>query len=341
MVNKEFWQNKKVLVTGHSGFKGAWLSIILNNFGSKVYGLSSNTNVSKIYELHNKNYLEKEFIIDIKDNSEDLIQIFKTNEFDYIFHLAAQAYVSNAKKDPRETLLTNILGTYNILELNQTHQTSKNLVISTTDKVYLNPSNMNIESDPLGGFEFYGVSKASAEMVIEAYSNFDIDFNIRVVRSGNVLGPGDYGKDRLLTDVLNSLNNNLPIVIRNPESIRPWQDILDSLSGYLLVAENCSTEFKYDKFNLNAEINANFTVIEVVNMLVDNWPNKTEVKVENNSNLLESEILRLDSSKAKSTLGWSEKISMKEIITKLVEWETNIPNIEKTTKNQINHYFKN
>tara|TARA_B100000902_G_C27264081_1_gene892476 strand:- start:690 stop:1721 length:1032 start_codon:yes stop_codon:yes gene_type:complete len=340
MVNKNFWKNKKVLITGHSGFKGAWLSIILNTLGSEVYGLSNNSNTSKIYDLHPKNYLKKEFLLDITDLSSDLEEVFKNNKFDYVFHLAAQAFVSLAKENPRYTLISNIIGTYNILDLINKHETTKNLIISTTDKVYLDPSKENIEEDFLGGFEFYGISKASAEMVIKAFSLNISNFNIRVIRSGNVLGPGDYGKDRLITDILNSVKQERPITIRNPNSIRPWQDIMDSLSGYILVAEHIQNGIEYDVFNLNAEINSDFKVKDLVEILLEKWNSKSEVIYKKNEELVETEILRLNSNKAKKKLGWSDKVEMNKIIEKIIDWEKSIPDIEKVTNLQILEYFE-
>lgn len=340
MVDKNFWKNKKVLITGHSGFKGAWLSIILNTLGSQIYGLSNNSNTSMIYDLHPKNYLKKEFLLDITNLSSELEDVFKNNKFDIIFHLAAQAFVSVANEKPRETLLTNIVGTFNILDLIAKYDTTKNLIISTTDKVYLDPSLENNEEDTIGGFEFYGISKASAEMVIKAFSTKCTNLNIRVVRSGNVLGPGDYGKDRLTTDILNSVKKKSPIIIRNPNSIRPWQDILDSLSGYILVAEHIQSGEVYDVYNLNAEINSEFKVKDLVEILLEKLNLKLEVIYKNNKELVETEILRLNSNKARNKLGWSDKIEMKKIIEKIIDWEKEFPDIEKVTKKQILEYFE-
>lgn len=217
----EFYKNKRVLVTGHSGFKGAWLSLVLNQLGSTVVGLSDMKIQSGIYnEMRENNVFDNEFSGDIAD-PDFINQIILEDNFDMVFHLAAQGIVSKAAINPRETLVTNILGTYNVLDACNKNKNIKLLVIATTDKVYAEHNDKNAENAKLGGREFYSASKASSEHIIEAFINTHKreDLFVGTVRAGNVLGGGDYGKDRILTDILNSLNSKSHIRLRNPNAI--------------------------------------------------------------------------------------------------------------------------
>lgn len=341
---KNFWNNKKILVTGHTGFKGSWLSIILKQKNASVYGLSNYTTESDIYKkIEASRFFTKEYKCDISDDGKKLAKIFKTNQFDIVFHFAAQALVSTAYKQPLKTLKSNVIGTYNVLNEVINSKCTDSLVIATTDKVYRNTSDYNKENSPLGGNEFYSSSKVAAENIIEAFKNStDLgNLSISTVRSGNVLGGGDGAHGRLLTDLITSIKNKEPVILRSPKSVRPWQDILDSLCGYLLVAENNYTQKTSNVFNLNSDLNSDFTVEDIANLLINEWQSEIEIKKNQQNNFFETHLLRLDSSKARSVLNWKEKVEIEEIIRKIVIWEKSktLKEIESNTIAQIEQYF--
>jgi len=340
-MDKVFWENKNILITGHSGFKGCWLALILNQYGAKVFGISNNSNSSKLYNLHSKNYLEKEYTLDISKKCTEFENIFIENNFDVIFHLAAQSIVSEAKNNPSLTLKTNILGTFNILEMVDKYASDSALIVSTTDKVYRNSEIENTEDDVLGGKEFYSMSKVASENVIDTYLNsINNNLNVTVIRSGNVLGPGDNAKDRLIPDLVESLKSKKNIILRNPNSIRPWQYVLDSLFGYILAAEKSIKSSVHGKFNLNSEKNSHFKVIDIAKKMNKIWGAEVEIKIEKNKDIEDAAVLRLDSSKAKNILGWHSDTSMDEILFTIYKWENNLNQIELTSKKLIQDFFK-
>ena len=242
-----------------------------------------------------------------------------------------------------KTLKSNVIGTYNVLNEVINSKCTDSLVIATTDKVYRNTSDYNKENSPLGGNEFYSSSKVAAENIIEAFKNStDLgNLSISTVRSGNVLGGGDGTHGRLLTDLITSIKNKEPVILRSPKSVRPWQDILDSLSGYLLVAENNYTQKTSNVFNLNSDLNSDFTVEDIANLLIKEWQSEIEIKKNQQNNFFETHLLRLDSSKARSVLNWKEKVEIEEIIRKIVIWEKSktLKEIESNTIAQIEQYF--
>jgi CDP-glucose 4,6-dehydratase len=344
-LDHNFWKEKNILITGHSGFKGSWLSLILSQLGSKVTGISKENTSSDLYNsISNKKIYEEEYFIDISNSeSEVLKRVFKENKFDIIFHLAAQALVPKAVKEPLETFKVNVFGTYNILKYSLEYETSKSVVVSTTDKVYRDSSNFNTETSPLGGYEFYSSSKVSQEMIIESFKKLNEEFNISTVRSGNVLGPGDGGEGRIMTDLIKSLKSNENIILRQPNSIRPWQYILDSLSGYILVAEDNYKKKSSNIFNLNSSLNNEITVLEITQKLIKIWNSKIKIVTEKSKEFYESDQLRLDSSKAENLLNWESSFSIDEILENIVEWEMlkdkNLK--EKYIMTQIKEYIKN
>lgn len=342
-----FWDNKKVLITGHTGFKGMWLTLVLKHFGSNLTGLSKEAKGSKAYNiLDSKKYFDKEYFFDISNElNKKEVEIFSKNNFDIIFHFAAQSLVSVAVKDPINTLKTNIIGTFRVIDQCLKFGTTNALVVATTDKVYLDSENLNNEKSKLGGKEFYSASKVGQENVIESFKNFENskELNISTVRSGNVLGPGDGAPDRIMTDLINSIKKNEDIVLRNPNSIRPWQDILDSIFGYLLVAEENYKSKKSDVFNLNTEINSEVTTKEIAEKTIKEWGSKINIVQQNDKSYYEASELRLDSSKAKNLLGWESKLNIDATIKKIVAWEKskNLNEYEKNSKIQIETYFNN
>ena len=341
MIDQGFWKNRKVLITGHTGFKGSWLACYLNYLGSEVYGLSDSEIISENYErIDKKKTFQSEYNLNISDNSNKLTKVFN-QDFDFVFHLAAQGVVSTAKIKPLETLVTNIIGTFNVMNLVNENEKINGLVISTTDKVYSDTANSNLEESSLGGKEFYSSSKASAEHIISAFINTISrkDLNIGVVRSGNVLGGGDGGKDRIVTDIINSLKNNEDIYLRNPGSIRPWQYILDSLNGYLMTGEYCVKNNQNEIFNLGSSENNEKKVMDLTENILKNWNSDKNIEIKQKQNsFYESEFLRIDSKKANNILGWQPLFDLEMISTAIVDWYKS--DSDEITIDQIDEFHK-
>jgi len=341
MIDQGFWKNRKVLITGHTGFKGSWLACYLNYLGSEVYGLSDSEIISENYErIDKKKIFQSEYILNISDNSNKLTKVFN-QDFDFVFHLAAQGVVSTAKIKPLETLVTNIIGTFNVMNLVNENEKINGLVISTTDKVYSDTANSNLEESSLGGKEFYSASKASTEHIISAFINTISrkDLNIGVVRSGNVLGGGDGGKDRIVTDIINSLKKNEDIYLRNPGSIRPWQYILDSLNGYLMTGEYCVKNNQNEIFNLGSSENNEKKVMDLTENILKNWNSDKNIEIKQKQNsFYESEFLRIDSKKANNILGWQPLFDLEMISTAIVDWYKS--DNDEITIDQIDEFHK-
>lgn len=341
MIDQGFWKNRKVLITGHTGFKGSWLACYLNYLGSEVYGLSDSEIISENYErIDKKKTFQSEYNLNISDNNNELTKVFN-QDFDFVFHLAAQGVVSTAKIKPLETLVTNIIGTFNVMNLVNENEKINGLVISTTDKVYSDTANSNLEESSLGGKEFYSASKASTEHIISAFINTISrkDLNIGVVRSGNVLGGGDGGKDRIVTDIINSLKNNEDIYLRNPGSIRPWQYILDSLNGYLMTGEYCVKNNQNEIFNLGSSENNEKKVMDLTENILKNWNSDKNIEIKQKQNsFYESEFLRIDSKKANNILGWQPLFDLEMISTAIVDWYKS--DNEEITIDQIDEFHK-
>lgn len=341
MIDQGFWKNRKVLITGHTGFKGSWLACYLNYLGSEVYGLSDSEIISENYErIDKKKTFQSEYKLNISDNNNELTKVFN-QDFDFVFHLAAQGVVSTAKIKPLETLVTNIIGTFNVMNLVNENEKINGLVISTTDKVYSDTANSNLEESSLGGKEFYSSSKASTEHIISAFINTISrkNLNIGVVRSGNVLGGGDGGKDRIVTDIINSLKNNEDIYLRNPGSIRPWQYILDSLNGYLMTGEYCVKNNQNEIFNLGSSENNEKKVMDLTENILKNWNSDKNIEIKQKQNsFYESEFLRIDSKKANNILGWQPLFDLEMISTAIVDWYKS--DSDEITIDQIDEFHK-
>ena len=329
---KKFWSKKKVFITGHTGFKGSWLCIMLNNLGSKIYGYAlkpeknSLFNKSKIIKsLASNNYSDINSITKLK-------KILKQIKPEIIFHLAAQPLVLESYKEPLKTFSTNIIGTLNLLESIRTIKSIKSVVIITTDKVYkINKKNKEYkELDQLGGFDPYSASKVGAEIVVDSYiksffKNTFLQKKISTVRAGNVVGGGDFSKNRLVPDIIKAINNKQKLIIRNPNHVRPWQHVLDPLMGYLILAEkqykNQINDFEhYWNFGPNK---GNFKkVIDVVKYIKKKEGLNYILKKTNI--LKETGVLKLNSLKAKKKLKWLCKWDLIETLDKTIEWNNQV-----------------
>ena len=322
----KIFRNKKVLITGHTGFKGSWLSLWLNISGAKVYGISNNY---KSTETNIKNFRLKKnvknFNIDIR-NFVKLNKIITKIKPDFIFHFAAQSLVGNSFKNPVYNFETNFNGTLNLLEVLRLSKFKCISIIITSDKSY---KNLEIkrgyaENDILGGDDPYSASKASAELVINSYFKSFLknkkNLRIAICRAGNVIGGGDWSNDRLIPDIMRSIFNNKKVKLRNRSSTRPWQHVLDVLNGYLILASKLkkNNTLNGQSFNFGPPIKSNYTVLAIVREMKKNW-NLLEW-VFSNRTYHESTLLKLNSSKSLKYLNWKNKLDFKELIRLVTDW---------------------
>jgi len=326
------YKGKKVLITGHTGFKGSWLSIWLNELGAKVigYALDPYTNqdnfaVSKIGEK----------IIDVRgdiNNYENLRAVFQQHKPEIVFHLAAQPLVRYSYEYPVETFQTNVMGTINVLEsIRHTPETKVGIMI-TTDKVYENKEQVwgYKENDPLGGFDPYSASKACAEIAIQSWRNSFMNPKsigshnkaIASVRAGDVIGGGDWAKDRIIPDIVRSADQNKPIQIRSPNAVRPWQFVLDALNGYLKLGQKLveTPELFSEAWNFGPD---HTSIVNVYNLASEfiRYYGKGELQIsEDKHHPHEANLLMLEINKAVFKLGWKPVLSLAESLKMTAEW---------------------
>ena len=347
------YENKKVFLTGHTGFKGSWLALWLNQLGAKVcgYSLAPNTVPSMFNVLGIENKIEKSVIGDILDN----ITLEKTmSEFepDIVFHLAAQPLVRLSYSEPVLTYKTNVIGTLNVLEAARKCKSVKVFVNVTTDKCYENKEiNRGYKEDePMGGHDMYSSSKGCVEIMSSSYRRSflqnDDTYAMATARAGNVIGGGDWALDRLIPDCIRAINNNEKIEIRNPIAVRPWQHVLEPLSGYLLLGEKLLEDGKIyaEGFNFGPNEDSVLKVADVAQKVIEFY-GKGEVVIHKKDNLHEAGLLMLNIEKAKKVLNWSPVYTPNQAIEKTVEWYkhfyANDTDMYYFTLNQISEYTKN
>jgi CDP-glucose 4,6-dehydratase len=321
---QNFFKNKKVIITGHTGFKGAWMSIMLYNLGARVYGISKDRGSAISLAKNFSSIFEREFYADIV--YDDLESIFLDVKPEFIFHLAAQSLVIKGQENPLETLLVNSIGSYKVLETASKISGVKTIVCATTDKVYKNGSKNNSETSQLGGKDFYSTSKVNAEEIIKTFINTNLkkELNVSIVRSGNVIGGGERAENRLFTDLIYSAINTKKLYIRYPNALRPWQYVLDSVYGYLLIAKYSSINKKSEIFNLNSNQLSEYKVIDIINKFSELWDEKVEIELLDEKIRFEETVeLRINSKKAFKELNWNPSINLDELISKIVNWEKN------------------
>ena len=326
------YNGKRVLVTGHTGFKGGWLSLWLKELGAEVigYSLDPPTKPSFFEAVDLKNKLIH-IIGDIRDENH-LLSVFEKHQPEFIFHLAAQSLVRFSYKEPRLTYETNVMGTVNVLEAIRKSKSVRAAVIITSDKCYENKEWIYgyRENDSVGGYDPYSSSKGCAELVVSAYRNSFFNpkdsgkvHNIALssVRAGNVIGGGDWGGDRLISDCVKTLSQNKIINIRNPQATRPWQYVLEPLSGYLLLGSKMYKDgVKYSSaWNFGPNDNDIITVEEIVKSVIKNWGNG-EYKVDTSRQPHEAGLLKLETSKAHIFLGWKPVYEIYETIKRTINW---------------------
>lgn len=329
---KEVFQHKKVFVTGHTGFKGSWLICWLQNLGANIkgYALPPQTDAD-LYKIINGDDICESVIADIRDK-ERLKNEILSFQPDFIFHLAAQPLVRYSYDFPGETFEVNTLGTANVLDGLRFLEKPCVAVIITTDKVYENheTGELYAEHDKLGGYDPYSASKAAAEIVVSSYRNSFFNSQQHAVhkksvssaRAGNVIGGGDWAKDRIIPDIVRALSTDKPIQVRNPDSIRPWQHVLDSLSGYLsLAAHQFNDPARFaEAFNFGPQKNDCKKVGDLVESAIQRWGKGSVEYKKDDDNYHEAALLRLDISKATGELGWSPRYDSDLAISKTISW---------------------
>lgn len=319
--------NQPVLVTGHTGFKGVWLTLLLEALGIAWIGISLDPKPDSLYQLLNsKTNKRDEFFIDIRDY-QLLKQIIYQIKPSYVVHLAAQSLVLDSYNTPRETFETNVLGTANLLDSMAKCSSNSRVVIVTTDKVYKEKKSSKsfIESDPFGGKDPYSWSKVGTESVIGAWQQISKVKNgskIISVRSGNVVGGGDKSENRLLPDLIKGFLENSIVKVRNPESTRPWQHVLDPLYGYLLALTDDSSA---DVFNFSPG-SKSLTVRNVAKIAAKEWGGSTQLEFSTERDNFETRSLSLNSKKAQKILKWRSHWTQEESIMATVSWWKNVNN---------------
>jgi CDP-glucose 4,6-dehydratase len=354
LIDASFWRNKKVFLTGHTGFKGGWLSTWLSEMGSNVtgYSLLPNTEPSFYSKLNVSSIITESIIGDIRDFNNLKNKIMKSQP-EIIFHLAAQPLVRSSYYDPITTYSTNVMGTVNLLQIIRDVSSVKVVVVVTTDKCYENNNWVwgYRESDPLGGSDPYSNSKACCELVVDAFRKSYFmslprseGLAISTARAGNVIGGGDWSNDRLLPDAFHHFEKDKPLPIRNPNAVRPWQHVLEPLSGYLTLAEamyNNQDAFS-SAWNFGPYDDDCKSVREVVNTVIDNWPTAASWFKDETNQPHEAQLLKLDCSKAHTSLNWKPKWSLQIAVSKSVSWhqaQNNNQDMLTYTINQINEYI--
>jgi len=346
---KEFYKDKNVFVTGHSGFKGSWLCIFLSQLGAKITGYSLPPNSQP--NLYNLSCIENSInskTHDIRDYKALYDALHQCNP-DVIFHLAAQPLVRYSYNNPIETYETNIMGTNNILHAAQDLKNIRAIINITTDKCYENNDlkKKYIEDDKLGGHDPYSSSKACSEIITSSYKKSyyeKLNIGVATARAGNVIGGGDFSEDRIIPDLIRSIINNKPIEIRNPSSTRPWQHVFDVLYGYLILGKNLyNNPQKFSEaYNFSPQEKNEVKVIDLIDSFIKNiGKGSYEINIDKNSPH-ESKFLQLNSNKAIKELKWNAKYDIESTVKASSFWYTNYisdKNIANVSSKQVSDYI--
>lgn len=331
-VNAEFWRGRRVLVTGHTGFKGSWLSLWLQSMGAEITGvaLAPDTNPS-LFEVARVGEGMRSHIIDIRD-FDSLREIVQAVRPEIVIHMAAQPLVRYSYGHPVETYATNVMGTVHLFEAVRHTPGVKVLVNITSDKCYENKEWVWAyrENDPMGGYDPYSSSKGCAELVTAAYRNSFFNparyaehgVALASVRAGNVIGGGDWAADRLIPDILRAIEKGEPVLIRNPNAIRPWQHVLEPLSGYLMLAEKLYSDGPSfaEGWNFGPREEDARPVKWIVEKLTQLWGEGASWQLDDNNHPHEAGYLKLDIAKARGQLGWKPHWPLELALEKIIQW---------------------
>ena len=349
-----FYKGRKVLITGHTGFKGSWLSILLHWLEADVYGyaLKPHTNPS-LYEIAECDKLVSSTIGDIRDYKL-LLKTLKDIKPEVIIHMAAQPLVMESYKNPRETYEVNVMGTVNLLDVARQVDSVKAILNVTTDKCYENKEWLwgYRENEPMGGYDPYSNSKSCSELVTSSFRSSFFNTNeyqkhgvaLASARAGNVIGGGDWAEDRLIPDFIRAIMRGEKIKIRNPYAIRPWQHVLEPLSGYLTLCERLSKvgpAFS-EGWNFGPDDNDAKTVEWVINKICELWGNSAAYELNKEPQPHEANYLKLDCSKAKTLLGWYPRWNIETSLQMIVDWNKSFHNdvdMRQVCVRQIEEYF--
>jgi CDP-glucose 4,6-dehydratase len=326
----EYFAGRRVLITGHTGFKGGWLATLMKILGARTFGFALEPCRKRpaLFDVASVADGMESMIGDIRDRSA-VAAAFDRARPDIVFHLAAQPLVLESYESPVETFMTNVMGTVHILEAARKHANVSAIVNVTSDKAYsnLDLGRALVESDPFGGSDPYSASKGACEIVTAAYrsSFFENGPWLASVRAGNVIGGGDWAEHRLIPDVVQAIAAGQPVEIRNPESVRPWQHVLDPLGGYLRLAFLLATEGKSfaDGWNFAPNSDDQISVSELAKLFIESWPAEQSMlrfPPATATGNRETRLLRLDASKAKQQLGWHPRFDIRGAVAATAEW---------------------
>jgi CDP-glucose 4,6-dehydratase len=320
VVDAAFWRGRRVLVTGHTGFKGAWLTLWLTDMGASVTGLSDRVPTEpSLFALARVGEGIEDVRADIRDP--DAVARAVSGQ-EVVIHMAAQSLVRRSFRDPRETYETNVMGTVNVLDAARRDGAVRAVVNVTSDKCYDNREQGRpfVEDDPKGGHDPYSSSKGAAEIVAAAYLR-SYDLPLASARAGNVIGGGDFSEDRLLADIARHAMGGAPVPIRSPQAVRPWQHVLNPLSGYLELAQRLANgEDVRGAWNFGPDPGDVQTVGWLVERLTELWPTKLEWEIDPGPHPHEAGHLALDSTKARTQLGWQPGWDLAQALEAIVEW---------------------
>ena len=349
LENLSAFKGKKLLITGHTGFKGTWLSRTLALAGAEVYGIALEPEVGSLYSRIKDLGIQNSTILDLRDRN-GVNRYFQDKKFDGVFHLAAQPLVLKSYEDPIETFETNVMGTAHLLDSIVTNEAADWVLVVTTDKVY---RNIEIEEgygeeDALGGKDPYSASKSATEMVVNAWRAVAEHKESRLIlcsaRAGNVIGGGDIAKDRLVPDLIRSFYQNIPAVIRNPNSLRPWQHVLDPISGYLKIGQQLiAKQAIATAYNFGPGDESKLNVESMTKVACSIWGGNSGYVIKSEPNQpSESVLLWLSSDRANHDLGWKNKLDATAAIKWTINWERESRQIDAQTAidSQIKEYFE-
>jgi CDP-glucose 4,6-dehydratase len=355
MVDLSIYKGKKVFITGHTGFKGSWLCLLLHELGAEVYGYALNPPTDpSLYKVAKVGELVTSYIFDVRDYSK-LYNVMSVVQPDMVFHLAAQPLVRDSYRNPVDTYAINVMGTVNLLEAVRHTKTVRAVVNVTTDKCYENKEWLwgYRENEPMGGYDPYSNSKGCSELVTSAFrSSFfnPADYGrthqvaLASARAGNVIGGGDWAEDRLIPDFIRAIGKGEKVKIRSPHAIRPWQHVLEPLSGYLILGAKLLTEGdKYaEGWNFGPDDSDAKPVEWIIDRICTLWGNGASYETDTNPQPHEATYLKLDCSKAKARLGWYPKWDIDTAISRIVEWTkayNQSEDMRSVCEKQIREYF--